>query len=517
MKKEKKEWKSYLQRRQAVKQAKIRQEFLPEAQEIVEKAPSPVGHFVIWMTLIIAAFFVVWSIVGKMDEVVTARGKIVTVNGIQSVQAVNTGTIKEICVKEGEHVVEGQTIVMVDSSVNDVTLQEIEENLALLGLENMLLTEALEGKDISYMSEEEEQASRLQLIRYISAIQEEYQGQKAQLNTAMEQAKSQIELEKNTLERAKASIRYLEEQKSNVEEMISHANAEKKNAEKIELSIEQKEKEYDTYVELYDLGAVAWVEVEQLRIELNQLIKDYAIQESRISYEMYDNNLKLLEIENKLEASKNDLANQETVVLLAEKNYQQAIENIKLLDSEYKVKLTSLLVENESTISSKEAEREIQKLYEEQQIVVSPIDGVIKSLDVNTVGGVVTTAQQIASIVPDGEQMVVEIVVQNQDIGCIQVGQSVVMKMDTYNFQEYGKLEGKVIAISPDAIFDEHRGWVYQAKVEIDDKAFREKNPEIELGIGMECITEVKIGERRIIEFFLEPIVEHFDGSLKVR
>lgn len=517
MKKEKIEWKSYLQRRQAVKQAKIRQEFLPEAQEIIEKAPSPVGNFVIWMTLIIVAFFVVWSIVGKMDEVVTARGKIVTANGIQSVQAANIGTIEEICVKEGEHVVEGQTIVTVDSSVNNVTLQEIEEHLDLLRLENKLLSEVLKGNDISYMPEGEKRENRIQIVNYVLAIHEEYQSQKVQLNTVLEQATSQIELEKNKLKEVEGTIAYLKEQKSNVEKMISFANTEKQTAEKIELSIEQKEKEYDTYLKLYDLGAVAWVEVEQIETELNQLRKDYEIQESRISYELYDNKLKLLEVENKLEVSKNELINQETVVMLAEKSHQQALENITVLDAEYKVKMTSLLVENESAIASREAEYEIQVLYDEQQKIVSPVDGVIKSLDVNTVGSVVTAAQQIASIVPDGEQMVVEIAVRNQDIGCIQVGQSVVMKMDAYNFQEYGKLEGTIIAISPDAVLDEQRGWVYSAKVEIDDKIFREKNPETEVGIGMECTAEVKIGERRIIEFFLEPIVEHFDGSLKVR
>lgn len=46
---------------------------------------------------------------------------------------------------------------------------------------------------------------------------------------------------------------------------------------------------------------------------------------------------------------------------------------------------------------------------------------------------------------------------------------------------------------------------------------FVENNPEIQIGVGMECTTEIKVGERKIIEFFMEPIVEHFDGSLEVR
>ena len=91
------------------------------------------------------------------------------------------------------------------------------------------------------------------------------------------------------------------------------------------------------------------------------------------------------------------------------------------------------------------------------------------------------------------------------------------MKMDAFNFQEYGKLEGVIAFVSPDAIFEENKGWIYKVKIAIDDTVFAEKNPEIQIGVGMECTTEIKVGERKIIEFFMEPLVEHFDGSLEVR
>lgn len=92
-----------------------------------------------------------------------------------------------------------------------------------------------------------------------------------------------------------------------------------------------------------------------------------------------------------------------------------------------------------------------------------------------------------------------------------------VIKLDTFDFQEYGKLEGVVVFVSPDAVWNDLYGWVYKAKIAIDEEKFKQKNPGIEIGVGMECTAEVKVDERRIIEFFLEPIVEHFDGSLKIK
>lgn len=168
-------------------------------------------------------------------------------------------------------------------------------------------------------------------------------------------------------------------------------------------------------------------------------------------------------------------------------------------------------------IKEQEVNHEIQTITAEQQKVVSPVDGIVKTMEINTEGGVLTAAQAVATIVPDGEQLIVEIFIRNQDIGCIEIGQEVVIKLDAYNFQEYGKLEGTVVSISPDAILDKEKGWVYIAKVEICDAKFKENNSDVEIGVGMECITEVKVGERRIVDFFLEPLVKHLDGSLKVR
>ena len=188
-----------------------------------------------------------------------------------------------------------------------------------------------------------------------------------------------------------------------------------------------------------------------------------------------------------------------------------------VLKAEYEEKLSTLIRDNKNNISTQEANEKIQAVSVGEQVLVSPVDGVVKTLDVNTVGGVLTASQSVATIVPDVTQMLAEVEILNQHIGYVQAGQETAIKLDTYNFQDYGKLDGVIVSVSPDAIWNEQKGWVYKAKVSVDSEKFQQANSDIEVAVGMEGTAEVKVKERRIVEFFLEPLVEHFDGSLKVR
>ncbi len=446
--------KAYLQKWQAQRQVKMRQEFLPEALEIVEKPSSPTGHLVILTVVVIVVFFLTWSVLGQMDEVVTARGRVLTISGVQNIQAVNTGVVKEICVEEGDFVSAGQPILIVDSSINEITLQNTTESLDLLQLEKELLGKLLADEDLSADLSGSEDSDSKAVLDYVLAIRDEFVTQKEELNMSIGQTQSQIEIAEQ-------------------------------NREKLNLSITYKEAELADYQELFDAGAISKADLSAVELELNQLKKDLEIQESAIS--------------------------------LDEQKYAQAQQSLESLEADYRANLSKLIVENENAINDRQSNLEIQTINVEQQTIVSPVDGIVKTLEVNTTGGVVTTAQTVATVVPDGSQMIIEADILNKDAGVIQIGQSVAIKLDALNFQKFGKVEGIIVAISPDAELDQQKGWVYKAKIAIDEDDFKERNPEMEIGIGMECTAEVKIGERKIIDFFLEPIVEHFDGSLKVQ
>ncbi len=503
------------QKRQAASQAKIRSQFLPEALEIVENPVSPTGHWLIITIVMIVLFFAGWSLIGKMDEVVTARGMIITVSGVQEVQAVSGGIVEEICVKEGETVKAGQPIVKIDSSINTISLENTTETLELLEYENELLRKLVEGEEISI--DESESAGRETIYNYVLAMKTEYESQKSEIESNVQQALSQIEIEKEALSKLEENRKYLTAQKDRLTEVLQYANTEQYESDKLALEIQYQEGILEDYKKLFEAGAIPKSDVDAIEKDLEQLKKDLEIQKANVVSEDYNNGVQQYELENQLIIAQKDCNSQEGAVKLAEEKYKQTLESLETLEANFKTNLTNLIVQNQNTINAQEVNQEIQRITVAEQTLVSPVDGIVKTLEINTVGGVVSTSQIVSTVVPKDSQMIVEIDVQNRDIGYIETGQEVVIKLDTFDFQEYGKLEGTVVFISPDAVWTEGYGWIYKAKIAIDGEKFKQQNPSVEIGVGMECTAEIKVGERRIIDFFLEPIVEHFDGSLKIR
>lgn len=165
-----------------------------------------------------------------------------------------------------------------------------------------------------------------------------------------------------------------------------------------------------------------------------------------------------------------------------------------------------------------------------KRFITAPVSGYIHLLPVKTIGGVVTTAQPVVGIVPEGTPLEVNAIVMNKDIGYLKEGQSCVIKVDTYDFQKYGIIEGKVEVINPYSIEDkgnkdkernidaENESGGYPVRVKMLAETLKTKNGDIyKVKPGMSVMAEVNVGKRRVIEFFLFPIIRYLDEGLKVR
>ncbi len=506
-----------IKRYQSKQHLRLRKEFLPEALEIVEKPTSPLGSFAIIITTLIIIFFLLWSILGKVDEVATARGKVSTVNGIQLIQPLKGGMITDICVKEGDKVTAGQSIILLDSSTEEITLKNTEESLELLQFKNQLLNEVMENKDISVYLETEKNENRIKIIDYIDSLNSNFQTQKAQTESTIQQNLEQITIEQENLNKIKDNKQILEDKKSNILGLMNYTGPENLTIDKMKQLIAEKEKQLKDYTELYKADAISKAELEKITQELEQLKKDYDIQAVKGVYENNDFKTQITDVEAQLKLLEIDYTNQQTNVKVAQQKYEQSKDALANLDAQFKANISNLIVENNDAIKTQQANLQIQTIDFNTQKLISPVNGTVKTLEVKTIGGIIPAAQTAATIVPDNSQLIVEADVLNKDAGFIKVGQNVSIKLDTFNFQKYGMINGTITFISADAIFDERKGWVYKAKIALDTKDFNQKSPNLNITAGMECTAEIKISERRIIEFFLEPLIKHFDESLKVR
>jgi hemolysin D len=163
------------------------------------------------------------------------------------------------------------------------------------------------------------------------------------------------------------------------------------------------------------------------------------------------------------------------------------------------------------------AEIERVDFMRRKQSLVSPVDGHVNEVFVTTVGGVVTPAEKLLTVVPQGTPLMVEALVLNKDIGFVEPGMSVTIKVDAFDFQKYGTLKGEVKHISRDSIKDEKLGQVYKVYVTPLEHSLRAEGREVSLSAGLTVRAEVNVGKRRIIEFFLYPLIKYLDEGLSVR
>ena len=164
----------------------------------------------------------------------------------------------------------------------------------------------------------------------------------------------------------------------------------------------------------------------------------------------------------------------------------------------------------------KESERKAElknKLIE----IKAPVDGAVHKLDIHTVGAVVTEAQPLMEVVPEGTPMEVEAWMENQDVGFVIPQMPVEIKVDAFNFQKFGTLKGKVREISPDAIEDKERGQLYRVMVSLDEEKLHMDNRDLQVYPGMAVSAEIKTRKKRIIDFFLEPFQTYKSEALRER
>ena len=152
-----------------------------------------------------------------------------------------------------------------------------------------------------------------------------------------------------------------------------------------------------------------------------------------------------------------------------------------------------------------------------QFTLTSPIDGSVQDLAIHTIGGVVTPAQVLMQIVPDDGPIEVEAWIENQDIGFVHSGQHVELKINAFNFTKYGVLTGKVAALSEDATQDRQDKQRYRALITLDRDTMDVDGKPVRLSPGMAVSAEIETGKRRVIEFFLSPLLRYKDESLKER
>jgi hemolysin D len=197
--------------------------------------------------------------------------------------------------------------------------------------------------------------------------------------------------------------------------------------------------------------------------------------------------------------------------------FQAGIERRKQLKETLRKTVSGERLEVLQRITQAQLELKAAETRERRNRLLSPVDGVVEELTVHTVGGVVRPADVLMKIVPEGTSLEVEAVVLNKDVGIVHKGQEVEVKLESFPFTKYGLVEGTITKLSADAILDERKGLVYPVRVALSDTRIQVDDGWVSLKSGMAVTAEIKTGRRRLIEFFLAPLLKYRGEALRER
>lgn len=445
-------------------------DFLPAALEIQEKPPSPVGRAMIWA---IAGFFslaVVWAVVGEIDIVATAQGKIIPSGRVKVIQPMEIGVVRRIHVQEGQSVEAGDPLIELDPTATQADLGRLEAELIAARLDQAryrtlerVTADSADGNKVTAAVTLEVPPA---LAQEADAPPIALQGQL--LQSAWSAHRARAAALDNTIASREAELAALQEEvkkrAGTLPLITKRARALRKMVDK-QLSAEQ-----------------TWLELEEERIEQQQ-----------------------------------ELAALKSSTQQVEASIREAREQRVALDAEFRGELLTKLSETERRIEQLQQERVKASQRTNLQRMTAPVAGVVQQLAVHTIGGVVTPAQELMKIVPESESLEVEAWVLNKDIGFVQEGQAAEVKIETFPFTRYGTIDAEMLDVSNDAVADEHKGLVYAARVLMKDSVIRVGEKLVNLTPGMAVTVEVKTGKRRLIDFILSPLLRYKSESLGER
>ena len=152
-------------------------------------------------------------------------------------------------------------------------------------------------------------------------------------------------------------------------------------------------------------------------------------------------------------------------------------------------------------------------------VIKSPVNGVVKNVQINTVGGVIQAGQAILEIVPVDDELVVEAYVKPADVAFLHVGQAALVKLSAYDFSKYGGLEGVLEHVSPDTLTDDRQrrfgstpvdlqeGY-YRVLVRIKDQSLTRQGSKIQPSAGMTATVEIRTGEKTVLQYLIRPLLQ---------
>jgi hemolysin D len=406
----------------------------------------------------LVASALLWSFFSIVDIVATAEGRVIPSARVKRVQPIEAGIVRAVHVKDGDRVKSGQLLVELDPTVRQADRERLANNLLSMRAD----------------------VARLEALRF-------------PLPQALSEFRPPSELGLNTTQQHREML---------ISELSEHSA---------------------------DLGLID-NEIDRLRAQMRgfqvgierlsrvlPLLQERTHARRQLSQQGFGSRLLYLEIEQQLVEQEQE----EKLLHVKVEETNAAIEALaqrrSRLEADFRRRVYSRLIEAERLTVSLVQELAKAEQQVNYQSITAPIDGKIQQFIVDTVGGVVTSAQTLMIVVPEDDELEIEALVLNKDIGFIEIGQVASIKFEAFPYTVYGSMPGTIRDVSRDVIEDPRLGFVYPVRVRLQSSSMWIDNRPVPISAGMRATVDVVTEKRRLIEFILSPILRFRDESFRER
>lgn len=456
---------------------KVSQKDLEMADDVygamLTEVPS-LHRLTIWAMAALLFSFILWSSFASLEQVTSGAGKVIPSSQIQVIQSLDGGVLEKLFVQEGMQVTKGQPIARIDDTRFRSDFAEQKQEVDSL---------------------------RANVIRLRAELSSILIGKNDDWKLQIELKKQEPSYPDDLILNASLMVkRQQEEYSGRLDNLINQLDIQSQQIQQREQEIAELESKIDTMEVSYGLA------VKEL-----DLTRPLAAKNIVSKIELY-----------KLERSVNELKGELSAIRLLSPKLKSALQESILNRRE-----TALAYRAEARAKLNELQNKLSRINEAQvgaqdkvtkAQILSPVVGTIKTIHINTLGGVVKPGETIVEIVPTEDMLMVEAKIKPRDIGFIYPGLPAVVKITAYDFARYGGLKGKVEHISADTTQDEEGNSFYLIRVKTEASSIKnKKNEEMPIIPGMMTNVDVITGKRTILEYILNPILRANEAALRER
>lgn len=437
---------------------------------------APVRYrLVIWGVFAFFAAIITWAAFASLDRVTRGEGKVIPSSQVQLIQSLDGGILQAMYVREGQLVKQGEPLARIDDTRFRSDFAQQEEEVSSLRANIIRMRQELNSIQLfpNAPSWQDQIAITLSPVTFpedlentepalVAGQRQEYEGRLLDLKNRLEILARQLLQKQQESQEVESKIRTLSDSFGLIKREL-----------KITIPLAKK-------------GIVSEIDLLKLERQVNDLKGELS-------------SLRLMQP--KIKASVDEAILKRREAALAFSNETRA----KM--SELETRLSRL------TQAQVGAQDKVDKA-----VITAPVTGTIKTIHINTLGGVVQPGIDLIEIVPAEDQLLIEAKIAPKDIAFLHAGLPSVVKVTAYDFTRYGGLNGTLEHISADTTQDEEGNSFYLVRIRTEKSSLAKKDgSELPIIPGMLTSVDIITGKRTVLEYLLNPILRAKESALRER